>query len=937
MRPSVNITLQAVLACGLWAFAIPATGQAGEGAAQNAAGPFAACERPRGHPWTYMELACFDQVGHRHGLLEEARRRLRRLGGGTLEHPWATLVLAHSTFEQHEAQGITLYELAAEGFIRSGEAAGEVVARQNLRNMYRQRGEFEAARRQVERAVAVAEASRDPLLIARGLVIHAGEIIDTGGDIGSAYRALRRAEALAFPGGSIGLRRSILWNLGNAAFYVGRIDESIEAFERHRALRAEDGSLVDAAVVAFNLLNARLTAAENRPVPGARDELTASAQAVLEEVIGLDQDAFEAQARRVLGDLLRSRDPTQAEMHLRRCVDLAAALGHPRVKAACLWSLAAQEATRNPERADQLSREAVALVAGRDSLLLAYAWQSRLRLVWRTLPEDRAIVESLDALDAIERLRASQKDAESRAGLFTGWTRDYYWLTGRLLDVQQPRLAQAFTVGERLRSRVLLEYLAQAGVPQMPDADRAAAGEALARRTAGIQRRLLSSGLDAQERHSLQEQLRLLELERVELDEGRIAAVSPESLQFASIETIQHTLDDRQALLWFSIAPWNDLYDDFGGGAWLVAVTRSAATVHRIAAPVDIDTQVAAFTGLLRDRDAAPAVWLHAARRLGKTLLGEAVAGLPQGIEQLVIVSDGVLHRLPFEALAVDEGSRLLGERFEISLVPSATLWLGLRQSQPSPADARAIVLADPELPPGSPDGDLHLRQLPWARQEAKSIGRLLRLDAGDVLEGRAASERALKQLSFAPFGIVHLAAHARADTAFPERSAVFLTPGDEREDGWLQPREIAQLKLGGRLVVLSACESADGSLLSGEGPLSLARAFFAAGAGAVVATRWPLRDDDAAFVMERFYAGLRDGGHVAAALSRARRDAVAAGLPAGAWAGVTVLGDGFHRPFQAPPSTTRWPLVAGLTVALALALIAGLRRFRVRARPKAG
>jgi CHAT domain-containing protein len=328
-------------------------------------------------------------------------------------------------------------------------------------------------------------------------------------------------------------------------------------------------------------------------------------------------------------------------------------------------------------------------------------------------------------------------------------------------------------------------------------------------------------------------------------------------------------------------------------------------------------------------------VWTHAARQLGKTLLGEAVAGLPPEIGRLVIVSDGVLHRVPFEALPAGEGSHLLGERFEISLVPSATLWRRLRQSVPAPGVGRAIVLADPELPPGSPDSDLHLRQLPWARQEANAIGRLLDLDASDVLEGRAASERALKQLSLAPFGVLHLAAHARADTAFPERSAVFLTPGDDSEDGWLQPREIAQLKLGGRLVVLSACESADGSLLSGEGPLSLARAFFAAGAGAVVATRWPLRDDDAAFVMERFYAALRDGNPAGAALSRARRDAVAAGLPAGAWAGVTLLGDGLHQPFQSRASSTQWPLIAGVAVAVALAGIAGWRGIRQRGKSR--
>src|SRR5262249_56370443 len=112
----------------------------------------------------------------------------------------------------------------------------------------------------------------------------------------------------------------------------------------------------------------------------------------------------------------------------------------------------------------------------------------------------------------------------------------------------------------------------------------------------------------------------------------------------------------------------------------------------------------------------------------------------------------------------------------------------------------------------------------------------------------------------------------AGADSTFPKRSAVFLAPGDDHEDGWLQPDEIAALDFRGRVIVLSACDSADGSLVGGEGPLSLARAFFSGGARAVIATRWPLEDNDAAFVMERWYRALRTGQSAAAALRQARR-----------------------------------------------------------------
>ena len=73
---------------------------------------------------------------------------------------------------------------------------------------------------------------------------------------------------------------------------------------------------------------------------------------------------------------------------------------------------------------------------------------------------------SLQALDAVERLGRGQQDDSGRAALFSHWTRDYYWLTGRLLGAPTPRLAEAFEVGERLRARVLLEHLTRAGLPQ---------------------------------------------------------------------------------------------------------------------------------------------------------------------------------------------------------------------------------------------------------------------------------------------------------------------------------------------------------------------------------------------------------------------------------------------------------------------------------------
>jgi CHAT domain-containing protein len=833
-----------------------------------------ACAPAAGLPWTQERLMCLYNVGTRDSTLPETRARLQRLGAGQVEHPWPTFVLGLSVFQDDETKALELYALAAVGFSRTGDAEGEVLARHNLRNIYQRRGNLEAADREVALAKTVAESSGQPLPLARAAVLEAGHELRAGGDVGRAYETLRRAERFAFPDGPIGLRRTILMNLANASLYLGRLDDAIEALERHRALRRVDGATADAATVAFNLLNARLTQSERRPRAAARERLTVQAREVLAEAEQLRRPRLVASTHRVLADLLRTSDPEAAAAHLDQCLALERTLGYPELRAGCLWTRSLLDAARDPARADQESRLAIdALAANPDSLRLVYAWQARLRLAWQVMPEDEAMRASLQALDAIERLRARQEDRDRRAELFSSWTRDYYWLAGRLLDSKTPRLAEAFEVGERLRVRELLERLTRAGLP----------------------------------------------------------AAGPES--FASLADVQRTLDESEALLWFAVAPWEDVYGDFGGGAWLVVVTRRSARLHRLAASADLDSQVAALEGLLRDRETPVERWEPAANRIGGALLGPAIAELPPVIQRLVIVSDGELHRLPFEALRPARERPRLGQQFDITVVPSATLWVRLRRHQAAPPPAAALVLADPGLTPGSRGGGARLAALPFARREARTIARTLRLDARLVREGDAASEAFLKHAPLAHFGIVHLAAHAQADAAFPERSAVVLAPGSATEDGWLQPKEIAALDFSGRLVVLSACDSASGFLLSGEGPLSLARAFFAGGAGGVVATRWPLRDDDAAFMMERFYEALAAGTGPAGALRRAREEAIAGGLPAAAWAGVALMGDGLRPPFPATPLPSGFAGRAALALAgITLASLAAVLAFRRRA-----
>ena len=233
--------------------------------------PFDSCTPPSGEPWTQDRLLCIYRTGMRTGTLPEARLRLERLGAGNTAQPWATIALGYAVQEQDERRAVALYEIAAGGFAQARDAEGEVLARHNLRNIYQRRGDTAAAAQQVAQAIKVAEASGQPMPMARAAVLEASHEIQTGGDVGRAYRTLQRGYRFAFPSGPIGLRRSILLNLANASLYLGRLEEATDALEQHRALRKEDGSTVDAGTVAFNLLNAHLTQGEQRPTTTARE------------------------------------------------------------------------------------------------------------------------------------------------------------------------------------------------------------------------------------------------------------------------------------------------------------------------------------------------------------------------------------------------------------------------------------------------------------------------------------------------------------------------------------------------------------------------------------------------------------------------------------------------------------------------------------------
>jgi CHAT domain-containing protein len=281
------------------------------------------------------------------------------------------------------------------------------------------------------------------------------------------------------------------------------------------------------------------------------------------------------------------------------------------------------------------------------------------------------------------------------------------------------------------------------------------------------------------------------------------------------------------------------------------------------------------------------------ARRLSEALLLPAADAIRRA-ERLLILPDGPLHLLPFAALAdptEQSGERHLGALRPLHIAASATVFAELKKDRRERAAARLLAFADPDYSAmasssqaaASPAelrsaraGGLELRPLPGARREAAAIA-AAHAGASRVYLGADATEEKFKQLA-GEGTLIHLACHGFADERSPLDSALALAIPERweagRENGLLQAWEIfEQVRIDAELVTLSACSSALGKEMSGEGVLGLTRAFQFAGARTVLASLWQVSDASTARLMEVFYRHLAAGQSKDVALQLAQRE----------------------------------------------------------------
>lgn len=264
------------------------------------------------------------------------------------------------------------------------------------------------------------------------------------------------------------------------------------------------------------------------------------------------------------------------------------------------------------------------------------------------------------------------------------------------------------------------------------------------------------------------------------------------------------------------------------------------------------------------------------ARTLGTLLLGRLK--LPAG-DTLVFVLDGPLHGLPLAALVNPGTGRVLVEDHAIVVSPRVPDTQAPRRAgEFSGVDMRVLAVGNPTVD-GFRSGE-PLPSLPDAEREAVEVA--AKFSRATLQTGSSATRAAF--LDAAPHAeIVHFAGHALPNAEYPELSSLVFAPSSQAPpassarpsasaDSDLRAQDIASLRLSHvRLVVLSACGTAAGAAYRGEGSLSLARPFLQAGASRVIATLWPIADDDARALFRVFYDELRAGRGVAEALRRAQ------------------------------------------------------------------
>jgi CHAT domain-containing protein len=251
--------------------------------------------------------------------------------------------------------------------------------------------------------------------------------------------------------------------------------------------------------------------------------------------------------------------------------------------------------------------------------------------------------------------------------------------------------------------------------------------------------------------------------------------------------------------------------------------------------------------------------------------------------QQLVIIPDGFLHRLPFETLMKTAKTHSKSSKQPWLIVHHPVVYalsasMLFEEATNPVAKENFIGFAPVFSERAQSRWRAFTGTLPYSKQELENIAALFTKDKQEaqIISYQAATEARFKESDFSKYGYVHLGTHTKINYEQPELSClVFEQYADSIEDALLFPSEIYTLTLPIKLLTLSACESSQGKLLPGEGMLSLSRSFFYAGVQQIIASFWQVEDRESAVLMPIFYKAAIKGDSPAIALQKMKYSAI--------------------------------------------------------------
>jgi CHAT domain-containing protein/Tfp pilus assembly protein PilF len=488
---------------------------------------------------------------------------------------------------------------------------------------------------------------------------------------------------------------------------------------------------------------------------------------------------------------------------------------------------------------------------------------------------DDASASIQSAIDIIETMRGQIARSDLRSS-WVAQVRAYYDLAIELL-LKQGKTTAAFAMNERSRARALLESLAESGTkirkgvdPEMLRTEQQLQAELNARDTYRAQL-IQRDGEDSPQAVALTRELATL-LERWKQVEAQIRATSrayaalkmPQPIDAARVQST--LLGPSTILVEYHLAPT-------GSSAWVI--DRKSITIHSLPDAKKIDELARRYHQLLsRDSESMTeaqrgslAKEIAAAGRAVAQAVWKPIAARVGVSKRVLIVADGALQYVPFAALPAPEP---LITKHEIVYLPSASVLNTIRETSRPVTSTAVAVFADPVF---SADDvrvvggsvamaslvrgpEVPYQRLRFSRKEADAISSLTNrtMKAVDF----QASKANVTTSDLKRYRILHFATHGSINTERPELSRLVLSMVDRNGkpiDGFLHLHEIYNLDLDADLVVLSACRTALGKEVHGEGLIGLTRGFMYAGASRVVATTWNVDDRASALLMSRFYS----------------------------------------------------------------------------------